>query len=76
MFWLINKETGISPEKTIIAKAVIATVVMLIVMRPFLGNFIWATLAAASYFPTLFLLRGFTKEDLREIISLKGNIYS
>ena len=76
MFWLINKETGILPEKTIIAKAAVATVVMLIVMRPFLGNFIWATLAAVSYLPTLFLLRGFTKEDLREIISLKGNTYS
>jgi O-antigen/teichoic acid export membrane protein len=76
MFWLISKETGISPQKTIIAKAAIATVVMLIVMQPFLGNFIWATLAAVSYFPTLFLLKGFTKEDLREIISLKSNTYS
>lgn len=71
MFWLIRKEAGASADKTVIAKVAIATIIMLVIMWPFLGNFIWATLAAASYFPTLFLLKGFTKEDLQEIISLK-----
>lgn len=71
MFWLIKKEAGTATDKTVIFKAAIATVIMLVVMRPFLGNFVWATIAAASYFPTLFLLGGFTKKDLREIISLK-----
>ena len=71
MFRLIKKEAGAATDKTVIFKAAIATVIMLVIMRPFLGNFVWASLAAVSYFPVLFLLKGFTKEDLREIISLK-----
>ncbi len=71
MFWLIKKEAGTATDKAVIFKAAIATVIMLIVMRPFLGNFVWATIAAVSYFPALFLLGGFTISDLREIVSLK-----
>ena len=71
MFRLIKKEAGTATDKTVIFKAAVATVIMLVIMRPFLGNFIWATVAAVSYFPILFLLKGFTKEDLQEIVSLK-----
>jgi O-antigen/teichoic acid export membrane protein len=71
MFRLIKKEAGTVADKTVIFKAAIATVATLVIMWPFLGNFIWATIAAVSYFPILFLLGGFTREDLREIISLK-----
>ncbi len=71
MFWLIKKEVGTAADKEIFLKAVLASAIMLIVMRPFLGNFVWATIAAVSYFPILFLLGGFTREDLREIVSLK-----
>jgi O-antigen/teichoic acid export membrane protein len=71
MFWLIKKEAGTTVNRTVMLKASIATVAMLVVMRPFLGNFVWATIAAISYFPILFLLKGFTVEDIREIISLK-----
>ena len=71
MFRLIKKEAGTTTDKTVIFKAAIATIIMLVIMRPFLGNFVWATVAAVSYFPVLFFLRGFTREDLREIVSLK-----
>jgi O-antigen/teichoic acid export membrane protein len=71
MFWLIKKETGTAAEKTIFPKAILASAIMLVIMWPFFGNFVLATAAAVSYFPILFLLGGFTKDDLREIFSLK-----
>lgn len=75
MFRLIKKETGVAADKTVIFKAALATIAMLVIMWPFLGNFVWATAAAISYFPILFLLRGFTREDLREIVRApKGQI--
>ncbi len=75
MFRLIKKEAGATTDKTVIFKAAIATIIMLVIMRPFLGNFVWATIAAVSYFPILFLLGGFTREDLREIVSLKTDTH-
>ncbi len=71
MFWLIKKEAGASADKEIFLKAVLATAVMVLLMSPFLNRFILATAIAISYFPVLFLLRGFTISDLREIISIK-----
>lgn len=71
MFQLIKKETGASADKRIFLKVALATAVMVILMSPFLNRFVLATAIALSYFPILFLLKGFTMEDLREIVSLK-----
>jgi len=71
MFWLIKKETGATVGKAVFLKAGLAVIAMMLAMWPFLGSFVWATLAAVSYFPILFLFKGFTVDDLRGILSLK-----
>ncbi len=71
MFRLIKKEAGASADKKTFLKAVFATAVMVALMSPFLNRFILATAIALSYFPVLFFFKGFTVNDLREIISLK-----
>jgi O-antigen/teichoic acid export membrane protein len=71
LFRLIRKESGALADKSVFLKAVFATAVMVLLMFPFLNRFLLATAVAASYFPILFLLKGFTIDDVREIVSLK-----
>jgi hypothetical protein len=49
----------------------LATLVMAIIIYPLRNNLIAASVASLIYFPTLYLFRGFTSEDIREIISLR-----
>lgn len=71
MFWLICKNANVTIRKSIFGKAVLAIVIAAILMLPLRGSFIWASLIWLIYFPILFALGGFTKTDIREILSLK-----
>lgn len=71
MFWLIKKSVGVPPNFKIPAKAVLAMAITVILTVPFRTNFVLASAFWLAYFPILFALGGFTKADIREIVSLK-----
>lgn len=72
IFWLIKKETQTVPEAGVAAKAALAAIITGLVLHPWHLNFGLATLAALIYFPILFILGGFNRRDLRELVSLRA----
>lgn len=72
MFWLIKKEAGATLKMTIFWKAALATVITSLILQPLKLGFIPATISALMYFPILFLLGGISRDDLRELTSLKA----
>ncbi|MEX2053286.1 MAG: flippase [Candidatus Paceibacterota bacterium] len=71
MFWLIKKESAASAELGVFFRAMLATLVMAAIVYPLRGNFVLASVATLSYVPALFLFRGFSTKELRDIVSLK-----
>lgn len=71
MFVMIKKELGAKPKFQVFGKAVVATVLMVLLILPFSDSLWKASLVSLAYYPILFALGGFTKADLRQIISLK-----
>ena len=71
MFVMIKKEMRVMPKFHVFSKAVMAMVVMVLLILPFSANLWKASLLSLAYYPILFTLGGFTKADLRQIISLK-----
>ncbi len=71
MFAMIKKELGILPKFSIFGKATMATVAMVLLILPFSHSLWKASLVSLAYYPILFALGGFTKADIRAILSLK-----
>ena len=71
MFWLIKKRIMAVANKAVLGKAILATVIITALMLPLRSNFIAASLIWLGYFPVLWLLKGFTREDIKAILSLK-----
>lgn len=71
MFELIRKNTTATACKVVLGKAALAMIIAAMLMLPLRGSFVWASLAWLAYFPILFAFGGFTKTDIREIISIK-----
>ncbi len=71
MFWLIKKESTASVERKILFRAALATLVMIAVIYPLRESLVLATIASLSYIPALFLFKGFSVKEFKEIVSLK-----
>lgn len=71
MFWLIKKETRIGADFEVLFKSIVAAGLMAMLMYPFLNKFILASVVSLAYYPILFVFKGFTRDDIREIILLK-----
>lgn len=71
LFRLIQKKAGATASKTVFGKAVLAVIIVAPLMFLLRGNFVFASLAWLIYFPILFILGGFDKNDIQNIIFLK-----
>lgn len=65
MFWLIKKETQVSPLPGVFLKAVGAAAITAAVVHPLNLDLALATSLSLIYIPILFLMGGFTVENLR-----------
>ncbi len=71
MFYLIKKETGGHLSKKVFIRSAFSAGLLSLWMLIVRGNFAWASLSWLLYFPILFVLGGFSVEDVKEIIYLK-----
>lgn len=72
MFWLIKKEAKTLPEANIFIKAAIATVFTGLIIHPLHLGLMTATLLSLIYFPFLFALGGFSRRDLKDLVSMRA----
>jgi O-antigen/teichoic acid export membrane protein len=72
-FWLVRKDTGFNLHWRVFFKAVLASLVMSLVLILLISQSVLTLviLGALVYFVTLYLFRGFGKDDIREMIGLK-----
>lgn len=71
MFGLIKKSASATVNGGVFGKALLAAIATSLLILPLRGNFALASLVWLGYFPILFLFGGFTKADIRGMISLK-----
>ncbi len=71
MFAMIKKELGVTPKFKVFGKAVVAMAAMILLILPFSHSLWKASVVSLAYYPILFVLGGFTRNDIREIVSLK-----
>lgn len=72
-FFVVWKNTRLIPSGKVLGKSILASVLMCVVIYFLIGmNLLFLIfLGAAVYFAALYLLRGFNKETVMEIIKLK-----
>ncbi|MEK7507419.1 MAG: flippase [Patescibacteria group bacterium] len=69
LFWLIRNKIKFWPDFRILAKAALATILIVFLVHPLRLEFAAATALALLYFPILYLFKGFNRADLKEMIS-------
>ncbi|OGN29793.1 MAG: hypothetical protein A3A33_00670 [Candidatus Yanofskybacteria bacterium RIFCSPLOWO2_01_FULL_49_25] len=74
MLWVIHRERRIFARFEVLAKSLIATALMVALVMPFSHNLIIGSAVALAYFPILFVLGGFSRADIREIIKPNSTI--
>lgn len=70
-FWIISRKIDYGANLKIFFRAAMASVVLIFLLLPFRNNLILGSVVALFYFPTLYLFRGFTKEEIKEAILFK-----
>lgn len=70
-FLLIGRKIKSGANLGIFSRACLAALIMAIAIYPLKNNFAAASAASLVYFLALYLFKGFTKEDIKEIISPK-----
>ena len=72
-FWMVTKTTKIWPKSKMVFKALFASSIMAIILY-FIKDqniFISLILAVITYFGSLYLIKGFSKDFIQEIIKIK-----
>jgi O-antigen/teichoic acid export membrane protein len=72
-FWMVTKTTKIWPQFKIIFKALFASCIMATILYFTADHniFLSISLAVITYFGSLYLIKGFSKEFIQEIIKIK-----
>jgi O-antigen/teichoic acid export membrane protein len=70
-FRIIRGKTNSDTNFIVFVKSGLAALIMAALIFPFRQNLILGSVIAISYFLILYLFKGFTKEDIREIASFK-----
>jgi len=74
IFWLIYKKTQYEIEFSVFKKSIVAGIIMALVIYNLksLNILIPGIIGLLVYFPILYFIKGFTKNDLKDLIPKRG----